>query len=347
MTRNDLRSAVELMLKGAQLDGEIDALEILNGGKNNQTYKLVLRGGNRYVVKKYFQHAEDLRDRQNSEFLFSSYAGKVCPDSVAKIYCQNQSLKATLFEFIEGDAISPGGVDIMEINCAINFINALNSLSLKSDAASLPAASEACFSVKEHLDLVESRVVALQAVIGEHLDQESSKFIDELSRFWASLKDLIISEAKASSIDINSRLALEDRCISPSDFGFHNAIKDRHKNIRFIDFEYAGWDDPAKLVGDFFAQLAVPVPEEFSEKFIDSIALNFSDAQGFNMRAKLLMPVYQIKWCCIALNVFLPAHLSRRQFSSPLLDVSILKAEQLAKAQILLTKLQKKNYELH
>jgi len=343
----DLKFAVDGMLKGAQLDGEIDRVEILNGGKNNQTYKLILRGGKRYVVKKYFQHAEDLRDRQNSEFLFSTYAGKLCPDSVAKVYCQDQSIKATLFEFIEGDAILPGSVDITEINCAINFINALNSLSLKIDAASLPAASEACFSVKEHLDLVESRVCALQALISEQLDQKSLKFIDELSRFWTSLKDLIILEAKASRIDINSKLALEDRCISPSDFGFHNAIKDQHKNIRFIDFEYAGWDDPAKLVGDFFAQLAVPVPEEFVEKFIDSIALNFSDVQGFKVRAKLLMPVYQIKWCCIALNVFLPAHLSRRQFSNPLLDVSTLKAEQLAKAKILLTKLQKKSYVLH
>jgi hypothetical protein len=347
MSPNDLKSAVDVMLRGAQLDGEIDSLEILNGGKNNQTYKLILRDGNRYVVKKYFQHAEDPRDRQNSEFLFSAYAGKVCPGHVAKVYCRDQSIKATLFEFINGEPIVPGSVGTAEINCAINFINTLNSLPLKSDAAALPAASEACFSVEEHLDLVESRVGTLQALISEDLDQETSQFIDELSRFWTSLKDLITLEAKASGIDINSKLALEDRCISPSDFGFHNAIKDRHKNIRFIDFEYAGWDDPAKLVGDFFAQLAVPIPEEFSEKFIDSIALNFSDAQGFKIRANLLMPVYQIKWCCIALNVFLPAHLSRRQFSSPLLDVSSLKAEQLAKAKILLTKLQNKNYELH
>ena len=342
-----MKSALSVMLKEAQLDGEIDALEILNGGRNNQTYKLFLRNGNRYVVKKYFQHTDDLRDRQNSEFLFSTYANKICPGNVAKVYCRDQSIKATLFEFIEGDAIAPWGVGITEINCAINFINALNPLSLKSDAIDLPIASEACFSVKEHLDLVESRVGALQAVISKDLDQESSKFISELSRFWNSLKELIILEAKASGIDINSKIAFEDRCISPSDFGFHNAIKDQHKNIRFIDFEYAGWDDPAKLVGDFFAQLAVPVPEKFSEKFIESIASNFSDYQGFKTRAKLLMPAYQIKWCCIALNVFLPAHLSRRQFSNPLLDVSSLKAEQLAKAKTLLTKLQKKNYELH
>ena len=123
MSPNDLKSAVDVMLRVAQLDGEIDSLEILNGGKNNQTYKLILRDGNRYVVKKYFQHAEDPRDRQNSEFLFSAYASKVCPGHVAKVYCRDRSIKATLFEFINGEPIVPGSIGTAEINCAINFIN--------------------------------------------------------------------------------------------------------------------------------------------------------------------------------------------------------------------------------
>ena len=35
----------------------------------------------------------------------------------------------------------------------------------------------------------------------------------------------------------------EYKCISPSDFGFHNSIIDREGNINFVDFEYSGWDD--------------------------------------------------------------------------------------------------------
>ena len=42
-----------------------------------------------------------------------------------------------------------------------------------------------------------------------------------------------------------------DKCLSPSDFGFHNVIVEKDKILRFIDFEYAGWDDPAKMVSDF------------------------------------------------------------------------------------------------
>ena len=37
------------------------------------------------------------------------------------------------------------------------------------------------------------------------------------------------------------------RCVSPSDFGFHNALVGPDGRAVFLDFEYAGWDDPAKL----------------------------------------------------------------------------------------------------
>ena len=40
------------------------------------------------------------------------------------------------------------------------------------------------------------------------------------------------------------------------------------KKLRFLDFEYAGWDDPAKLIGDFFCQPAIPAPHSEFERFV-------------------------------------------------------------------------------
>ncbi len=40
--------------------------------------------------------------------------------------------------------------------------------------------------------------------------------------------------------------------VSPSDFGFHNALLDDGGAISFLDFEYSGRDDPAKLDLRFF-----------------------------------------------------------------------------------------------
>ena len=40
------------------------------------------------------------------------------------------------------------------------------------------------------------------------------------------------------------------RVLSPSDFGFHNALRRPDGTIVFVDFEYFGWDDPAKMMAD-------------------------------------------------------------------------------------------------
>ena len=42
------------------------------------------------------------------------------------------------------------------------------------------------------------------------------------------------------------------RTLSPSDFGFHNALRTPAGTMVFLDFEYFGWDDPAKTGFGFF-----------------------------------------------------------------------------------------------
>ena len=54
-----------------------------------------------------------------------------------------------------------------------------------------------------------------------------------------------------------TELAPQHRCLSPSDFGFHNALLRGRPGVPgardwvFLDFEYFGWDDPAKTVPIF------------------------------------------------------------------------------------------------
>ena len=105
------------------------------------------------------------------------------------------------------------------------------------------------------------------------------------------------------------------RLLSPSDFGFHNAILEKNNTLRFIDFEYAGWDDPAKLVCDFFCQPEVPVPLTYFEAVTHFIAGKASNPPDLWSRIDLLFPVYHLKWCTIILNDFLPVGNARRRFA--------------------------------
>src|ERR1019366_5574171 len=118
----------------------------------------------------------------------------------------------------------------------------------------------------------------------------------------------------------------------PSDFGFHNALMADDGTLRFLDFEYAGWDDPAKTVCDFFCQPACPAPLECYADFADAVAEATAHPALSRRRFDLLLPMYRLKWCCIMLNDFLPAGAGRRRFALHGLDVLERKEQQLHKA---------------
>jgi hypothetical protein len=91
-------------------------------------------------------------------------------------------------------------------------------------------------------------------------------------------------------------------CISPSDFGFHNAILTK-TGIRFIDFEFAGWDDPAKAIVDFNLQPRIPIGQKH---FALLNAIGPLDRPMVEKRCKVLEPLLFVKWVCIILSVLSP-----------------------------------------
>lgn len=320
------------LLQRARRDSAVKNIIPLKQGGNNRSWKIET-ADNRYALKQYFRHADDQRNRLEAEFDFARYAYAVAPDIVPQPIIKDDAAGIALYAFIEGEVLRADQVGVVEIEAAADFFCALNSTDRFLKAQGLPAASEACFSVEAHLDLISRRIAALVGAIREDNDVQARDFIGVLEQRWHQMIDAVRASAESFGLSTSDELTTEHRCISPSDFGFHNALRDAAGKLRFLDFEYAGWDDPAKMVGDFFAQLAVPVPGKFFDEFARKTLQNFPDSDSLLFRAKLLRSVYQVKWCCIALNVFLPVHLARRRFANPSLDETELKNAQLSKAK--------------
>ena len=140
--------------------------------------------------------------------------------------------------------------------------------------------------------------------------------------------------ATGSGIPVDRPLEREAVIVSPSDFGFHNALADG-RNLSFLDFEYAGRDDPAKLVCDFFCQPEVPVPQTYFSCAVERIVAGLGLPDPHRLRCAALLDLYRVKWTCIILNHFLPLGAARRSFAD--LGASAARcAEQLAKAVAML-----------
>jgi hypothetical protein len=334
MQRDDIRAVIERLLPDLRKDREL-AISPVPGGGNNKLYRIKAHDGD-YIIKCYFRHAGDTRDRLNSEFLFSSFAWGHGIRSLAEPIAEDHEQSVGIYRFIEGRKLRPDEVTWNAVEQALVFFKQINRYRSDEDALRLPTGSEACFTLEEHIRTIDSRLRRLEGIVCEDLlDREAIRFVQkELRDTWHNVRAGLLSASESSGIPVNEKLAPTDTILSPSDFGFHNALLGGENMISFIDFEYAGWDDPAKMTGDFFNQVAVPVPMKYFGPFAEAVAACFPDPHRTLMRIRMLLPVYRIKWCCIVLNHFLPVDKHRKRFA----DQHALKERetQLEKAKTLL-----------
>jgi hypothetical protein len=298
--------------------GPVSGVTPLAAGGNNRVYRV---DGAEYplLLKHYWNGGE--RDRLNSEYLFAWYAearGLPVPTPLAR----DSENGFALYRFVPGRALEPGEVTGAHVDQAVDFLVRLN-LDRRGGEV-LPDGAEACFSPMAHLVVVDRRLERLGSV-----DGEAGVFIrSELAPAWDRVRQQ--AEARLGDMDGPGK---DQRMISPSDFGFHNALLGNDGRLVFMDFEYAGWDDAAKAVCDFFCQPAVPVPRSELNRFTWTLEEQPWADDRLADRVAALLPVYEVKWVTIMLNEFLPAGSRRRAFAAGEADGDERKDNQLAKAK--------------
>ena len=309
--------------------GRVRSLTRLAGGRNNRVYRLETDNGPSLVLKLYFSDPRDARDRLGAEWNFITHAWSRGIRNLPEPLACDAAEHAGLFGFVQGRKLTASEVTQAHVDAAIDFVLASN----KPPRPALAPASEACFSLAEHIAMVERRVERLMMLdaTAPHADEAQRLVREELFPAWNAVKKRLKSNTVAAGLAMDHPLRPDECCLSPSDFGFHNALLDSEGQLTFLDFEYAGRDDPAKLVSDFFCQPEVPVPVNHHAHFIDRLAQWLSPDAATVARCRMLLDAYRIKWTCIILNDFLPLGSARRAFASET-GRAIRSADQLAKA---------------
>ncbi len=281
------------------------------GGGNNRVFQVStpVRQG---LLKAYFQHPGDPRDRFGAERAFYEFLWQYGVRRTPEPLGWDGEQRLGLFAFVRGRKLEADGITPDCVAQALDFVAELNSARMTPAARKLPTASEACFCLAEHLACVERRVIRLgQIGSADALEREVVAFVaEELKPAWLKIRATFDRQ-----IPVDRPLSPDQRCLSPSDFGFHNALRTADGRLQFFDFEYAGWDDPAKLACDFFCQPELPVDFGHWEEFVCRLVASLAPDPGFAERARRLLPVYQLKWCCILLNDFLALDRTRREFA--------------------------------
>jgi hypothetical protein len=291
-------------------------LRPLHGGRNSRVFLAPCAGDVRVVVKAYHRSVNDFRDRLGTEWNAFSFLIEQGIAWVPKPLACAPSQQLAAYEHIVGTNPQPAALDSSDIRQAVAVLKKLFQLgrsAVLQDDRFRPA-SEACFSIQSIFENLEDRLLTLRAHAGRA--PELALFLEEdLLPFYQAAVESCKTDACAKGISTWDPLLKEARTLSPSDFGFHNALRRPGGELVFLDFEYFGWDDPAKTVSDFLLHPAMPMAPALRNQFLAEALTAFAGVPGLEDRLRLVFPLFGIKWCCILLNEFTKEHAERRVFA--------------------------------
>lgn len=307
------------------------ALRAVHGGGNAGVFKITTDTQD-FALKAYPAMTDDGRDRRLTEWRALEFMAANGITNIPLPIATDVAANRSILSWCAGNTVR---VDELAIDQAVGFIKQLSMLRTQTAAASLALASEACLSAAELVRQINQRLLRLQRdAIADHNFQAflSHQLAPRVTRWRAD------AEAAYDRLNwsFSAPVAAAARTLSPSDFGFHNAIQTADNRLTFIDFEYFGWDDPVKIAADFMLHPGMNLSDDQGQQFCTALTEIFGSSDGpdaaFATRLKILLPLYRLRWCFIILNEFLPDRWQRRQAAGNQQQRQTVLAQQLVKA---------------
>ena len=297
-----------------------DSVTAIAGGNNNRVYRVACAEQS-YALKHYTPRPDDPRQRLAVEFEALRFLESQGVASVPRAIAADHDEDLGLYSWEAGEPITaPVATDV---DAALDLVARLHALA--PPAGAQPPASESCFSGRSIADQTAGRL---------HRLKKTAEPREFLVNAFAPAFELAMTRVRkgyaAAGWDFEAEIELPRRTLSPSDFGFHNALRRTDGSLVFLDFEYFGWDDPAKLACDFLLHPGMELDEALRRRFAAGVRAIFAGDADFARRCAVLYPLFGMRWCMILLNEYLPERRTRRAFA---------RCHQLEKARGLLDRL--------
>ena len=298
----------------------VQAVVPIGGGANSRVFRVQTTAGS-FALKSYLARPGDLRPRAAVEWQALTFLRDRGVTAVPQPIARDAEGRYLLMEWIDAKPLVhhlPA-----DIAAAASFLVTIFAFSADPAAADFPLASEACLSAGEIIRQIDQRLAALvpSPPLAAFLVESIRPAFDEIRRKFAT-------EPGASA-----ELAVRHRRLIPADFGFHNAMRASNGGLRFVDFDYFGWDDPVKLTADFILHPGMQLSLRDKRTFVAAMVAALGEDEHFAARFSQYLPLHAQRWALILLN---PFRSDRIVELSPEPAASALLADRIGKARAVL-----------
>ena len=272
----------------------------ISPGGNSTVFKLCLSDKSENLLKRYPQEIAVNRSRLKTEVSACRLLRTVGIEQPAEVIYEDVENEIAVFRWIDGSRVA--NPKAKHIESLLQFVEELRNIKRTDEVHAFPSAKEACLNGQDICDQIQNR--------RDRLGRREIKS-EELKTFLSQIFDPLVAKTIAwaqeewpAGRSFFEPLPRKFQTLSPSDFGFHNALWERSGKLRVVDLEYFGWDDPVKLASDFCWHPAMKIPQRLQQKWILGMRQLFSSDQDFENRLTIAHPLYGLRWAMIVLKPF-------------------------------------------
>ena len=275
----------------------------VEGGRNSRIYR-VENNGDVYALKFFRSDKDGKKERWEAETTALELFFMNGITSTPKVIAKDRERNCVLIEWIDGEKVDEYGAK--EINDIMGFIQKVHDIALCAKDHEVRRATDATLNGDDIVNQINARLDRIESSRSKY--SQLDKFINE--NFMPVFNEVSAwsqEEYKRCGLNFNEDIEFEQRTLSIVDFGFHNILR-QDNDYYFFDFEFFGWDDPAKLVADTLQHPGMNLNDEKKQALFEGFIKVFGKDEKFLSRLKLLYPLFGLKWCMIMLNPFQPGY---------------------------------------
>lgn len=286
----------------------------IKAGGNNKLFCLS-SGSSKLLLKIY--NAHDDRQRLKREFHALSFLRKESFDCIPSAYLKDDSLNIAVYSYEIGKSKDAKDITRNNLDQMIDFVVSLQNIRPVDVTEEFLSGVMACFSFQDYLNNIQLRIEKFRA----HAQNDGlPDIVKELLQtdYIEVINDLVANVMKKyTTEEIEEQIPLAERSLSPVDFGPHNTIFKDDGSLVFVDFEYFGWDDPNRLVGDFLNHdqmrgISVEDKNYFLKKYLEESTLSEYILKRLDTITKLIA----IEWVTTYLSSLTKEKIEIRKFAN-------------------------------